>query len=57
MLFRVPGALGVGAEFGANLVIPLTRPTFVIADGDTEHALFRPASLGAVAKLAVSYEF
>ena len=56
-LIRVPGSLGVGAEFGANLVIPLTRPSFVFADGDTEHALFRPAAFGAVAKLAVSYEF
>jgi hypothetical protein len=57
MLFRLPGALRVGTELSANLVIPLIRPTFVIADGDTEHTLFRPATLGAVIKLAVSYEF
>jgi hypothetical protein len=57
VLFRIPGALGIGAELSANLVIPLTRPTFVIADGETEHALFRPATLGGVAKLAASYEF
>jgi hypothetical protein len=57
VLIRVPGESGVSAELTANLVVPLSRPSFVIADAETERELFRPAAVGAVVKLAVSYEF
>ena len=57
VLFRVPGESGIGAELTANLVLPLVRPRFVIADGETQRELFRPPALGAIVKLALSYEF
>lgn len=57
ILFRAPGGRGIGVEAGANLVIPLRRPRFVILDGETERELFRPAALGVVVKLAVGYAF
>ena len=57
VLVRVPGKTGIGAELTANLVVPLIRPHFVIADGETQRELFRPAALGALVGLALSYEF
>jgi hypothetical protein len=57
LLLRVAGADAVGAELTANLVVPLTRPHFVIAQGESQRELFRPPGLGAIVKLALSYEF
>ena len=51
VLLRAPGGRGVGVEAGANLVVLLRRPSFVIVDGATERELFRPGALGAVFKL------
>jgi hypothetical protein len=57
VLVRVPGALGIGAELGVNLVIPLSRPRFVITEGQAEHELFRPAVIGMMVTLAIHYDF
>jgi hypothetical protein len=56
-LLRTPDAGGLAAEFAANLVIPLSRPTFVIVDDDTRVELFRPPALGVAVRAGLSYEF
>jgi len=53
---RMPGAPGIGAELGVNLVIPLHRPRFVITEAGAERELFRPASVGMMVALAIHYE-
>jgi hypothetical protein len=57
LLLRVAGADAIGAELSANLVVPLTRPHFVIAQGESQRELFRAPALGAIVKLTLSYEF
>jgi hypothetical protein len=56
ILARMPGALGIGAELAAHLVVPLNHPRFVVTEGGTDLELYRPASLGAMVALAVHYE-
>ena len=57
LLIRVPGQHGLGAELGANLVVPLIRPRFVIESEQAQRELFRPREVGAIVKLGLSYEF
>jgi len=56
ILARMPGALGIGAELGVHLVIPLSHPRFVVTESGAERELFRPASVGAMVALAIHYE-